>query len=38
MQSSKLKVKAEFTETGPLAYWCAAILSFKTGMDATLHA
>ena len=26
------------TETGPPAYWCPAILSFQTGMDATLHA
>ena len=38
LQSSKLQVKAEYTETGPLAYWCPAILSFQTGMDATLHA
>ena len=35
-QSSKLQVKAEFTETCPLAAWCSAILSFQTGMDATL--
>ena len=38
LQSSKLQVKAEYTETGPHAYWCSAILSFQTGMDATLHA
>ena len=31
------QVMAEFTETFPLAYWCPAILSFQTGMDATLH-
>ena len=37
MQSSKLQVKAEYTETCPLAYWCPAILSFQTGVDATLH-
>ena len=37
-QSSKLQVKAEYAETYPLAYWCPAILSFQTGMDATLHA
>ena len=36
MQSSKLQVKAEYTETGPLANWCPAILSFQTDMDATL--
>ena len=36
--SSKFQVKAEFTETCPLAYWCPAILSFQTGIDATLHA
>ena len=36
MQKSKLQVNAEYTETCPLAYWCA-ILSFQTGMDATLH-
>ena len=35
-QSSKLQVKAEFTETCPLADWCPAILSFQTGMDANL--
>ena len=28
--------KTEFTETCPLAAWCPAILSFQTGMDATL--
>ena len=38
LQSSKLQVKAGYTETGPLAYWCPAILSFQTDMDATLHA
>ena len=38
MQSRKLQVKAEYTETGLLAHWCPAILSFQTGMDATLHA
>ena len=38
LQSSKLQVKAEYTETGPLAYWCPAILSFQTDMDATPHA
>ena len=36
LQSSKSQVKAEFTETCPLAYWYPAILSFQTGMDATL--
>ena len=36
LQSSKIQVKAEFTETYPLADWCAAILSFQTAMDATL--
>ena len=36
LQSSKLQVKAEFTETCQLADWCPAILSFQTGMDATL--
>ena len=35
--SSKLQVKAEYTDTCPLAYGCPAILSFQTGMDATLH-
>ena len=30
LQSSKLQVKAEYTETGPFAYWCPAILSFQT--------
>ena len=38
LQSSKLQVKAEYTETGQLAYWCPTILSFQTGMGATLHA
>ena len=38
LQGSKLHVKAEYTETYPLAYWCPAILSFQTGMDATLQA
>ena len=38
LQSSKLQVKAEYTESCPLAYCCPAILSFQTGMDATLHA
>ena len=36
MQSSKLQVKIEFTDTYPLADGCPAILSFQTGMDATL--
>ena len=36
LHSSKLHVKAEFTETCPLADWCPAILSFQTVMDATL--
>ena len=36
LPSSKLQVKAEFTKTYPLATWCPAILSFQTGMDATL--
>ena len=36
LQSSKLQVKAEFTETWPLAAWCPIILSFQTGMGATL--
>ena len=35
-ESSKPQVKAEFTETCPLADWCPAILSFQTGMNATL--
>ena len=35
LQSSKLQVKAEFTDTCPLADWYPAILSFQTGMDAT---
>ena len=38
LQSCKFQVKAEYTETCSLAYWCLAILSFQTGMDATLHA
>ena len=36
LQSGKLQVTAEFTETCSLAACCAAILSFQTGMDATL--
>ena len=36
LQSSKLRVKAEFAETCPLAAYCPAILSFQTGIDATL--
>ena len=36
LQSSKHQVKAEFTETCPLADWCPAILSFQTSTDATL--
>ena len=36
LESSKLQVKAEFTETCPLAAWGSIILSFQTGMDATL--
>ena len=36
LQNSKLQVKAEFTETCPLADCCPAIFSFQTGMDATL--
>ena len=36
LQSSKLQVKAEFTETCPLAGWFPFILSFQTGMGATL--
>ena len=35
-QSSKRHVKAEFTETYPLAAWCPTILPFQTDMDATL--
>ena len=31
-----IQVKAEFTETCPLADWCPAILSFQTGIDAIL--
>ena len=31
-----LEVKAEFTETCPLADWCPTILSFQTGMDVIL--
>ena len=30
------QVKVEFTETCPFAAWCAAILSFQTGIDAIL--
>ena len=36
LQSSKLKAKAEFTETCPLVTCCPAVLSFHTGMNATL--
>ena len=36
LQSSKLQVRAEFTETCPLAACCLAILSFHSGMDTTL--
>ena len=36
LQRSELQVKAEFTETCPLAAWCPAILSFQIGMGATL--
>ena len=36
MQSSKLQGKVEFTETCPLADWCPTILSFQTGINATL--
>ena len=36
LQSSKLQVKPEFTETCPLADWCPDILSFQTGKDANL--
>ena len=32
LQSSKLQVKAEYTDSCPLAYWCSAILSFETRM------
>ena len=35
LESGKLKVKDEFTETCPLAAMCPVIL-FLTGMDATL--
>ena len=38
LHSSKIQVKAGYTETCPLAYWSPAILSFQTGMNATLHA
>ena len=34
LESSKLQIKAEFTETYPLAPWCPAILWFQTRMDA----
>ena len=37
LQGSELQVKAEYTESCPLAYRCPAILSFQTGMNATLH-
>ena len=36
LQSSKLQVKAEFTETCPLVRWCPAILLFQTGVNPTL--
>ena len=36
LQSCKLHVKAEFTETCQLAAWCSATLSFQTGMDTPL--
>ena len=36
--NSKLQAKAEYTDICPPANWCPAILSFQTGMDATLHA
>ena len=36
LQSSKLQVKAEFTETCPLAACCPTLLSFQIVMDATL--
>ena len=36
MEGSKLQVKAEFTETCPLAAWCPVILSFEIGMGATM--
>ena len=36
LQNIKLLIKAEFTENGPLAASCPAILSFQTGMDANL--
>ena len=36
LESSKLQIKVEFTETCPRAAWCPAGLSFQTGMDATL--
>ena len=36
LQITKLQVEAEFTEICPLAVWCPTILSFQTGMDATL--
>ena len=36
LPSSKLQAKAEFTETCPLVTCCPAILSFQTGMNATL--
>ena len=35
--SGKLQVNAEFTETCPLAACWPVILSFQTGMGATLH-
>ena len=36
LESSLPKVKDEFTDTCLLAAWCPAILSFQTGMGATL--
>ena len=36
LQNSKLQVKAEFTEICPLTARYPTILSFQTGMDATL--
>ena len=35
-QTSKIQVKAQFTETCLLALWCPATLSFQTGTNATL--
>ena len=36
MHALQLQVKAEFTETCPLAASCPVILSFQTGMEAIL--